>query len=131
MAASSSESEGSEEDRLFEARTEDSSRYIAASVWLASVSISASSARTASASASSSRSRAPRCMRAALDSRRLCSNRESKLSLGLCIPQILSVFRGFHNKIITIRKLGLAVPFENVAGNGPQRIGIFRIRKVL
>src|SRR6185312_15767458 len=55
---------------------------MAASDWVARVSISASSARTESASTSSSRNRAARCIRAARDCRRLCSRRDRRFSLG-------------------------------------------------
>src|SRR5258707_15608089 len=72
---------------------------MAASDWVASVSISASSARTESASISSSRKRAARCIRAARDCRRLCSRRERRFSLGRSvIGQILKGFGDFHNR---------------------------------
>src|SRR6185295_18975775 len=71
---------------------------MAASDWVASVSISASSARTESASTSSSRKRAARCIRAARDCRRLCSKRDRRFSPGRSdIGRILKGFGLFQN----------------------------------
>src|SRR6266550_5761947 len=129
---------------------------MAASLWLASVSISASSALTASASTSSSLSRAARCIRAARDCRKLCSNRERRFSLGRSIiERILKGLGLFHNSICrkancyfaydwlpprpatpvapqtnSLRYiLGSSVAVEHIGGNCPQRRGILRLRK--
>src|SRR5712691_4937143 len=112
---------------------------MAASVWVASVSISASSARTASASASSSLRRAARCIRAARDCRRLCSKRERRFSLGRSIiEQILKGFVLFHNTSAGIWQMRgkltvclktrtrLAIAVEYVGWYGSQGFQVFR-----